>query len=103
MESLIESVSLSIDRLYIICENQNDDRHCEQLHGLLDKKGKEFSKLLLEVKERKHYAQLNNVNLTSIPAKLLFPLNVPSSPAPGLPPPVSVGLFFQMSVQSVQN
>lgn len=57
MESSIDAISLNLDRLYMICENQNDERRCEQIQSLLDRKHKEFSKLLLQIKERKVHAQ----------------------------------------------
>ncbi len=83
MESSVDSISTNLDRLYMICENQNDQKRCEQIQVLLDRKYKEFSKLLLQIKERKQHAQQSGL---SIPMPLdngshiLFSAGFPISP-----------------------
>jgi hypothetical protein len=87
MESSVDAISSNLDRLYMICENQNDDKRCEQIQSLLDRKYKEFSKLLLQIKERKLHAQQSGL-IIPLPlgnaTHLLMSSGLPLSPRSSL-------------------
>lgn len=53
MDLTLDHISKELDRCYIICENQNDEERCIFIQNLLEMKVKEFSKLCLQIRERK--------------------------------------------------
>ncbi len=62
MEHTIDKVIQDLDRFYIICENQNDEERCFQIQTLLDGKLKDFTKLLLQIRERKSAFPSSDLN-----------------------------------------